>query len=188
MILLWAFRGGFGGYGGAESAAIQGAMTRSDLYEGLESQNISAQVSGVREAVCNMNSVIMQGNSDLAREISAGFGALNTNVLLGNAQTDGKIAQVDYNNQLGVCSINRNIDAVRAENAQNTCAITTAIHCEGEATRALITQNEIQQLRTDLQAAQLTLANAAQTQNILNTMGRFVPYPGCGGNCGCNSW
>ena len=34
---------------------------------------------------------------------------------------------------------NRNIDNVKFENAQNTCAITTAIHEEGEKTRALIT-------------------------------------------------
>ena len=35
-------------------------------------------------------------------------------------------------------------------------------------------------IQRDLQSAQLTLANANQTQNILGTLGRFVPYAGCG--------
>ena len=50
------------------------------------------------------------------------------------------------------CGINRNIDAVRHEGAQNTCAITNAIHAEGEATRALINANTMQELRDKLEA------------------------------------
>ena len=50
------------------------------------------------------------------------------------------------------CGINRNIDAVRYEGAQNTCAITNAIHAEGEATRALINANTMQDLRDKLEA------------------------------------
>ena len=50
------------------------------------------------------------------------------------------------------CGINRNIDAVRYEGAQNTCAITNAIHAEGEATRALINANVVQDLRDKLEA------------------------------------
>ena len=50
------------------------------------------------------------------------------------------------------CGINRNIDAVRYENAQNTCTITSAIHAEGEATRALINANAMQELRDKLEA------------------------------------
>ena len=50
------------------------------------------------------------------------------------------------------CGINRNIDAVRYEGAQNTCAITNAIHAEGEATRALINANTMQELRDKLEA------------------------------------
>jgi hypothetical protein len=40
---------------------------------------------------------------------------------------------------------------VKAEAYKNTCEITTAIHAEGEATRALITENTIQALRDKLE-------------------------------------
>lgn len=101
-------------------------------------------------------------------------------------------------------SIERNIDAVRAENFKNTCDITTAIHAEGEATRALINANTMQDLRDRLEAkdrdlltANFQLSQQAQSQNIINSL-RPVPTPayltcspyfaynygGCG--CGCN--
>ena len=79
--------------------------------------------------------------------------------------------------------------------SQNTSTITNAIHTEGEETRKLITGNTIQNLRdklsekdSELQSAQLTLANSVQTNNILNTLGRFVPYSGCGSVCGNGSF
>ena len=55
-----------------------------------------------------------------------------------------------YDNIFG--ETNRNIDAVRYEAAQNTCQITNAIHQEGEATRALINANTVQELRDKLEA------------------------------------
>ena len=68
--------------------------------------------------------------------------------LIGNYKKQG--IKSLYDNKIG--TINRNIDAVRYEGAQNTCAITNAIHAEGEATRALISANTMQELRDKLEA------------------------------------
>ena len=68
--------------------------------------------------------------------------------LIGNYKKQG--IKSLYDNKIG--TINRNIDAVRYEGAQNTCAITNAIHAEGEATRALINANAMQELRDKLEA------------------------------------
>lgn len=86
----------------------------------------------------------------------------------------------------------------RAENYKNTCEITTAIHAEAEATRALMTANVMQELRDQLQAAQLQLGDLSQTQNIINAVRPFPqpayitcsPYTsangfGCNNGCGC---
>lgn len=100
-----------------------------------------------------------------------------------------------YGNKFG--EVNRNIDAVRAEAYKNTCEITNAIHAEGEATRALMTQNTIQGLRDQLQAAQLQLGNLSQTSTLINTLRPFPqpayitcsPYQavnGCNAYVGCN--
>jgi hypothetical protein len=81
------------------------------------------------------------------------------------------------------CQINRSIDALAAENYKNTCAITTAVHAEGEATRALIQQNMIQDLRDrieaqdrDLLTANFQLSQQAQSATLLNTLRPF-PQP-----------
>ena len=78
-----------------------------------------------------------------------------------------------YDNIIG--QTNRNIDAVRFENAKNTCDITTAIHAEGEATRALINANTIQALRDKLEdkdrallTANFQLSQQAQNAYLLN--------------------
>ena len=70
---------------------------------------------------------------------------------------------------------NRNIDAVRYEAAKNTCDITTAIHAEGEATRALINAHTRQMLRDkleeksqELQTANFQLSQQAQNAYLLN--------------------
>lgn len=105
----------------------------------------------------------------------------------------------NFLNQLGGQQNESNAnDAVRAENYKNTCEITTAIHAEAEATRALMTANVMQELRDQLQAAQLQLGNLSQTQNIINAVRPFPqpayitcsPYTsangfGCNNGCGC---
>jgi hypothetical protein len=139
--------GGFGGlfgnrYGnGADSPALQGALTRADLYEGFNTQDNNAQLRG-----------ITYGLSD-------GFYAVNDSI------KDGFYAVKDC-----CCTTNRNIDAVRYEGAQNTTAITNAIHAEGEATRALINQNTIQELRDRLEARDrdLLTANFQLSQQLQN--------------------
>lgn len=107
------------------------------------------------------------------------------------------------------CETNRNIDAVRAESYRNTCDITTAIHAEGEATRALINANTMQELRDKLEArdrelmtANFQLGQQAQSALLINEL-RPTPTPayitcspyasyncgygayGSGCNCGC---
>ena len=64
----------------------------------------------------------------------------------------GALAENRFASQQYCCETNRNIDAVRYEGSKNTCEITKAIHDEGEATRALINANLMQELRDKLEA------------------------------------
>ena len=64
----------------------------------------------------------------------------------------GALAENRFASQNCCCETNRNIDAVRYEGSKNTCEITKAIHDEGEATRALINANLMQELRDKLEA------------------------------------
>lgn len=191
FLLAWGGNGfGFGG----NNAATQGAITRAELYDGLNYNQLENAVRGVQSGLCDgfyaMNTAMLQGFNGVQRDLCTGFSAVNAG-----------IAENRFAAQQCCCETNRNIDAVRYENAKNTCDIINAIHADGEATRAQMTQNTIQELRDQLQAAQLQLGNVAQTQNIINAVRPFPipsyitcsPYTavngygvcGCGNGCGC---
>ena len=134
IYLVWLAvlgRGGlFGGYG-AGDPATQGALTRSDLFEGFNNQDVNAQLRGITNGICD------------------GFYGVQSG-----------ITELGYGMKDCCCGINRNIDAVRYEAAKNTCDITTAIHAEGEATRALINANTVQALRDKLEDKDRALLTA----------------------------
>ena len=123
IYLVWLAVLGNGGLFGGRGSELQGTITRSDLFEGFNNQDVNGQLRGITNGICDGFYATRQGISEL------GFGMKDC-----------------------CCGINRNIDAVRYEGAQNTCAITNAIHAEGEATRALINSNTMQDLRDKLEA------------------------------------
>lgn len=129
----------FGNRNGYGDAAVQGALTRSDLFEGFNTQDINAQLRGITNG------------------LSDGFYATNSGM------KDGFYCIKD-----AICGTNRNIDGVRYD-------LTTAIHAEGEATRALINNNTIQELRDKLEARDreimtrdFQLSQLAQNQYLVN--------------------
>lgn len=82
--------------------------------------------------------------------------------------------------QLGLAGVNANID-------KSTCQITTAIHAEGERTRAMLQQNEMQRMRDIItkQDIKLELGNVVRYPNAITYNGG--PSPFCGNGCGCGN-
>ena len=179
FLLAW----GGGGFGFGNGAAAQGALTRADLCQDFNFNDLQNGVRGLSNGLCD------------------GFYAMNTTMLQGFNGLGNQVQENRFASQQCCCETNRNIDAVRYENARNTCDIVNAIKADGDATRALMTQNTIQELRDNLQAAQLQLGNLSQTQTIINAVRPFPtpsyitcsPYTaangygsyGCGNGCGC---
>lgn len=184
IYLVWlAVLGGGGGLFGNRNAdaATQGAITRADLNDGFANAQIQDGIRGLQNGLCD------------------GFYANNTTALQGFAGVNAGITELGYNMKDCCCQINRSIDALAAESYKNTCAITTAVHAEGEATRALIQQNMIQGLRDrieaqdrDLLTANFQLSQQAQSATLLNTLRPFPqpayitcsPYAAASPNCG----
>lgn len=162
IYLVWLAllgNGGIFGNRGASDAATQGALTRSDLFEGFNTQDINGQLRGITSGICD------------------GFYAVNTGMLNGFSGIQNGITELGYGMKDCCCGINRNIDALRFEGAKNTCDITNAIHAEGEATRALINANTMQALRDrlddtakQLQTANFQLSQQAQNAYLLNEL------------------
>ena len=187
IYLVWLAvlgRGGIFGGNGAGDPAVQGALTRSDLFEGFNNQDVNGQLRGITNGICD------------------GFYAINNGLKDGFYGVQTGITELGYGMKDCCCGINRNIDAVRFENAKNTCDITTAIHAEGEATRALINANTVQALRDKLEdkdrallTANFQLSQQAQNAYLINEIRPCArpayitcsPYTTAGSFCGCNA-
>ena len=191
LFFLLAWGGNGFGFGGG-NAVTQGALTRAELYDGLNYNQLENAVRNVQNGLCDgfyaQNTTMLQGFNGVQNALCNGFNSVNQN-----------INQAQFNAQQCCCETNRNIDAVRYENAKNTCDIINAIHADGEATRAQMTQNTIQELRDQLQAAQLQLGNLSQTNTLIDQLRpcarpayitcspyQAMAYPyGMTGNCAC---
>ena len=168
IIVLFLFLFGFGG-GGAWGNRGQG-LTQMEMQQGFDTQEIVRKLDGINYGLCD------------------GFYAQNTTMLNGFAGVTTAVRDAQFAAQQCCCETNRNIDAVRYEAQKNVCDITTAIHAEGEATRALIQQNEMQALRDKVSELQLAQSQCAQNAYLTGTLRPYpVPaYPVCG-PCGWNS-
>ena len=195
LFFIFAMFGGGGLWGG--NNGLQGALTRGEMADGFNTAQILRNQSDItrdqfgiqrdvlenrfaaQQCCCTTQQNILQNRYDAA---------------LGNAATQREILDNRYNTALG-------FQAVQAQNAECACDIKTAIHAEGEATRALINANTMQELRDKLQAAQLQLGTLSQTNTLLSAINKtpvpayltcspyettFHPYTNNG--CGCGGY
>lgn len=161
FILMFMFnRGGLFG-GGAD-----GAFTRTDMQQGFDTQEITRKLDGLTQGLCD------------------GFYAQNTTMLNGFAGVTAAVNEARFASQQCCCETNRNIDGVRYDAQKNTCDIINAVHAEGEATRALIRENENQMLRDKLRAAELREAVCGVVRYPMATTYTSGGNPFCGSGCG----
>lgn len=167
IIILFLFMFGMNGFGGWSNRGND-ALTRAEMQQGFDTQEITRKLDGLSYGMCD------------------GFYAQNTTMLNGFAGVTSAVRDAQFAAQQCCCETNRNIDAVRYDAQKNTCDITTAIHAEGEATRALIQKNEMQSLRDRLQQMELREAMCGVVRYPMATTYTSGGNPFCGCNNGCN--
>lgn len=145
---------------------------------GLWGNNNSAQTAlGMADL---QNSLYFQSQDATLRGLAQGQCNMTDTILTSN-----------YNNLVAMKDIQQQI-------SNSIAAVGNQIAEQGNATRALIQQNYINELSDKLQTTRDELSNTRQTatltaavQNstdtILNSQGRYVMNPPCYNNCGCNS-
>ena len=168
IIILFLFMFGMGGGGWGWGNRGGDALTRAEMQQGFDTQEITRKLDGLSYGMCD------------------GFYAQNTTMLNGFAGVTSAVRDAQFAAQQCCCETNRNIDAVRYDAQKNTCDITTAIHAEGEATRALIQKNEMQNLRDRLQQMELREAMCGVVRYPMATTYTSGGNPFCGCNNGCN--
>lgn len=168
IIILFLFMFGMGGGGWGWGNRGNDALTRAEMQQGFDTQEITRKLDGLSYGMCD------------------GFYAQNTTMLNGFSGVTAAVRDAQFAAQQCCCETNRNIDAVRYDAQKNTCDITTAIHAEGEATRALIQKNEMQNLRDRLQQMELREAMCGVVRYPMATTYTSGGNPFCGCNNGCN--
>ena len=161
--------GGWGGNGGFNSPAGQGALTRTDIDAALSTHGIESGITGIGTQLCNGFNGVNSNIANLAAQMAScccdlkqGQGeisynlAAQTNILQNTVNNNGTAIQQALNSGFR--------DVIDAQNAGTQRIVD------------LFTQDKIQSLQTELQSAQLQLSNAAQTNNIVNAL-RPTPVP-----------
>lgn len=213
IILLFALMNGNGWGGNRDSnvARIQ------DVYASNDNQTLNANVrdlsdkmfrlgNGISDATFALNNTVVNGFAGTQRDIANGTYVMDkavtdTRYVLGQAINENRFAAKDC-----CCTTNRNIDQLRFDNQIGMQGIQAAIHAEGEETRKLITQNQMEALKMalaekerHLQTAEFALSQQNQTYTIKNDVINAVrPFPqpsflvgnpyGAGCNCGCGAY
>ena len=114
LIWMYAFRM-FGNGWGDGNAALQGALTRGELYDGLNYQSLDNQLNDIAQSLC-------QGFSTVNTSNLQSFNTTNTNMLQGF--NSANIASLQGFNQVGrdLCSgfngIQGSIAQLAAQQAQ----------------------------------------------------------------------
>ena len=154
--------GGWGGNGGFNSPAGQGALTRTDIDAALSTQGIENGITGISTQLCNGFNSLSSQLADCCCTTQRAVDGVNynlaaqTNILQNTVNNNGNAIQQALNSGFR--------DVIEAQNAGTQRIVD------------LFTQDKIQSLQTELQSAQLQLSNAAQTNNIVNAL-RPTPVP-----------
>ena len=154
--------GGWGGNGGFNSPAGQGALTRTDIDAALSTKGIESGITGISTQLCN------------------GFNSLSAQLADCCCSTKSAVADVNYNlaAQTNILqnTVNNNGNAIQQALNSGFRDVIDAQNAGTQRIVDLFTQDKIQSLQTELQSAQLQLSNAAQTNNIVNAL-RPTPVP-----------
>jgi hypothetical protein len=172
-----------------------GNFTQAELMDGLGRQDILGNQRSILDGLSNIRYDNLSNVANLTTAMTSGFNSVNSGL------AENRFAQ-----QQCCCETQKELLSMTADNFKNTCDITTAIHAEGEATRALINDNTMQALRDKLadRDRDLLYANFQNSQYLQNSYLidalRPVSRPAyltcspyttsssyCAGNYGCSS-
>lgn len=150
----------------------EGCVTPTQLQNGFDSSNIQNKLGQIQQTV---TSGICDGFYSTAQQING----IDKSLAAESYATRDAVNQVGYAVKDCCCTTNRNIDSVKYD-------VVNAIHQEGEMTRAMIKEQEVQKLRDEVTVLRGQISNNEQNGIILNSIGRYVTNPPCAYQTSCN--
>lgn len=182
LILFW----GGNGMWGNRNVTNGEPVTESGLCNAMNFNNLENAVGRLSDqnqqqtqllgnGICNLG-YEMQGNiSQLGKEVALGQSGINQNIMSEGNTIQRQIAECCCDNRLATANLSAQMD-------RQTCDITSAIHAEGEATRAMMQTNEIQALRDKVSSLEMD----SRMYGVVRYPNGFVYNAGNSPFCGCN--
>lgn len=182
------------------------AATTSDLQNGFDTQSILNKLNGINSGLCDgfyaMNSGMLQGNFGLQQAINqVAVGAMqNTNALqtqLAECCCENRQgqAQIQYQMATDTCAITNSINQAARDITDNANANYRQLHDELIAMRMEDKNDQIAELRTQIQQKDLAASQCAQNAYLIDQLRPAAvpafqvpnPYANYGFGCYCNN-
>lgn len=204
---IFGWNGNGGLFGGGSNGGASGALTRGDLCQDMNFNNLESAVRGVQQGLCD-------GFYTMNTSLLNGFGNTNTAIMQNGYETRSAISDLGYRQQQCCCGIETAIQNVNFNMAQNTCALQNTmnnntrdiIQSQQSGTQRILDylcNEKISALQAENAALTSQLSQNSQTQTIINALQPIAkpayltcsPYQSaygfglnnnCGCGCGCN--
>lgn len=147
ILFLLMLSGNWGGFG---NSAMQGALTRAEMYDGLNSQNTFSEFRDISKSITN-------GFADVNQSMCNGFNGVQT-----------AIADTNYRMQNCCCELK---NAIHSEGEETRALI------QSNTIQEL--RDALQDAKNENLATGLVTAQGIQTQNLEEFMRRLVSGCGC---------
>lgn len=161
LFLFWGFNGnGWNRQG--EFGQYATAASQQEILFGQQFGQINDRLTRIDNGICDSTF------------------ALNNSITTEGRNLSSQLAQCCCDNRLATANLAAQMD-------RQTCDITTAIHAEGEATRALIQTNEIQALRDKISSLEMDSRFCGVVRYPMSYSYSAGNSPFCGCGCGCGN-
>ena len=182
IIILFLFAlmgGGLNGWNRqGEYGQYATAASQQEILYGQQFGQLNDRLTNLGNGVCNLGYEMQGGIGQLGKEVALGQSNLQQTIMGTGNGIQQQIASCCCENRLATSNLSAQMD-------RQTCDITTAIHAEGEQTRALMQANTIQQLRDKVNALELAGQMAGVVRYPTGYAYNAGPLPFCGGGCSC---
>lgn len=181
LFLFWGFNGNNWGNRQGEFGQYATAASQQEILFGQQFGQLNDRVTNLGNGICSLGYDMQGSIGQLGKEVALAQAGTNTTIMQTGNNIQAQLAQCCCDNRLATANLAAQMD-------RQTCDITTAIHAEGEATRALIQTNEIQSLRDKVNSLEMDSRFCGVVRYPMSYSYSAGNSPFCGCNtCGCGN-
>lgn len=207
LFIMMMFGGGFGGNRGPTpvppNVATESDVTATAAWQATQGgiRDVAAAVGGVNQNLTSLGYTTLTQANAINQNISDQGAQSRLQACENTHSVTNGIANLGYAVNNGQQQIERSIDQVRYDNAQNTCAITTTDTANTQKVldaicelKASMQASKIQEQAAQIAALQNQVANNALASNIVGSLqptprpAYIVSSPYASSGCGCTAF